>query len=384
MPRPRRARAPDDLLPLADLGCAPRRAGRRRERRCVRSRSPPTAGRAAVPRRLRLRRRPREREVGEHEAAARGSRTGARRRSRIARPRSSATELERLLQLRAGPDLPTDFRPVNTSVISFPTRTVRATGRDRRGLELRASAQHARRQRRRPRRPRHERRRVDGGRDAAHRSRQLRSPRATSTPASAGSSDTGRASTLILDQVSKQLKVQQGRHDRHAGNARPPLSGPLSVRHPDRPRAHRRAATTSRRSSGAGASRSRTLDSLDSVAALVATKKPTAAVTLVDGVKAAALLFVAAIVRSRSSRSARLRRRPRRPARARSSPSRCSAAASSAPSAASSPACSSTPPRSARSGSRRSCSRSPATGSDATARRPDATARTRRSSRSPS
>ena len=106
---------------------------------------------------------------------------------------------------------------------------------------------------------------------------------------------------------------------------------------------------------------------------------------LMDGAKAAARSSSS----RRSSRSSVLteyppfRHREHR-ARRRCSRSRCCAARSSARSRASAPACCSTPRRSARSASRRCCSPSPASGSGATARRPRATASTRRTSRSPS
>ena len=62
----------------------------------------------------------------------------------------------------------------------------------------------------------------------------------TSTRRVRGMVHTGPGGTLILDQVEKQLKSEGGRRARHGRDAHRALSGPLPVRHPDRPRLVRR------------------------------------------------------------------------------------------------------------------------------------------------
>ena len=194
-----RARAPDDLLP--------RRRPRARSTTC-RARAPSilrpfqvAAERVARPFRdaygyfAGLARR----EVGEREAAPRGSRLARARRSRIARPRSRATSSQRLLQLRAGRRrYPTDYRPVNTTVISYPTsafaqQVAIAAGSTRASASTRPSS------------------RADGlvgrvtnvaastrGRDAPHRSRQRGARDATSTTGVSGLIRHGQGDTLDL------------------------------------------------------------------------------------------------------------------------------------------------------------------------------------------
>ena len=195
--RPRRARrrgprAADDLLPLADERRAPRRAGLRRDRAAA---VPDRGGarRAAVPRRLRLLQRAREREVGEREAAGASCATAGRSANANLAAAQRAGELEKLMQFEQGATYPKDYRSVNTTVISYPSGPFAQQVTIAAGSSSGIRDRHADRHGRRARRPRDERQPRHGAGDAAHRSRQQRARARRHATASPASSATGRA-----------------------------------------------------------------------------------------------------------------------------------------------------------------------------------------------
>ena len=232
-----RARPPDDLVPLADLGRAPRRAGVR----SVGAAAVPDrrrAGRRAVPRRLRLLPRADDGEVAEREAAERGARVaggGVEERSR----RGAASGAEEATALRGRPELPAGLPRGERERDLVPRRSVRPADRDRCGRALRHPPQHAGRHRRRARRTRHERRAEHRRRDAAHRRRQRR--RREGPHHRRRGTDPARPGPVVDPRPRSEGSGRaEGRPDRDAGDARPAVPGPLSVRDPDRPRALRR------------------------------------------------------------------------------------------------------------------------------------------------
>src|SRR5439155_5277981 len=281
--------APDRLLPLADLRGAPRRPGRRRDRAAALP-GRGAARREAVPRRLRVLQRSRGREVGEQEAPARAAgRPGAGQREPGERtPGRGAEEAD---AVRGGGDLPAGLSLGEHDRPLVSDECVRAAGDDRRRLELRHSHQHADRHRRRSDRTRDEREPAHRTRHVAHRSRQQRAgARRHARRRRSHSPRTGQLA--LLRPGGEGADREEGRHRRHAGNGRPPLSRSLSVRHPDRPRAQRRhqrhRLVPHRASDAVCAVR---LAGCGGRADL-----HEEAVSGFDGVKAAILLFLAAIV----------------------------------------------------------------------------------------
>ena len=112
----RRPGADHDLVPLADGGSAPRRPG------CRLDRAPSIpgrrdSGRAALPRRVRLRRRSRERESQE-QGAAEGDRGAPGERPPPDGARRGGPAMAQLLHFVQGRTFPSGYDAVNTSALS--------------------------------------------------------------------------------------------------------------------------------------------------------------------------------------------------------------------------------------------------------------------------